>query len=85
MEQRIMDKEYFVKKVLEDRQEAKKQKISKQKRLDSEYLSYVSERKTKRIKRQRSDPQNHKTIRKNHKRSTSPKTRKVSNINGLRN
>ena len=54
MEQRIMDKEYFVKNVLEDRQEAKKQKISKQKRLDSEYLSYVSERKTKRIKRQRS-------------------------------
>lgn len=54
MEQRIMDKEYFVKKVLEDRHEAKKQKISKQKRLDSEYLSYVSERKTKRIKRQRS-------------------------------
>ena len=53
MEQRIMDKEYFVKKVLEDRHEAKKQKISKQKRLDSEYLSYVSERKTKRIKRQR--------------------------------
>lgn len=54
MEQRIMDKEYFVKKVLEDRQEAKKQQISKQKRLDSGYLSYVSERKTKRIKRQRS-------------------------------
>lgn len=54
MEQRIMDKEYFVKKVLEGRQEAKKQKISKQKRLNREYLSYVSERKTKRIKRQRS-------------------------------
>ena len=54
MEQRIMDKEYFVQKVLEDRHEKKKKKISKQKRLDSEYLSYVSERKTKRIKRQRS-------------------------------
>ena len=31
-----------------------------------------------------SDPQNHKTTRKNHKRSTRPKSRKVSNINGLR-
>ena len=54
MEQRIMEKEYFVQKVIEDKKEEKKQKISKQKRLNSEYLSYVSERKTKRIKRQRS-------------------------------
>ena len=38
MEQRIMDKEYFVQKVLEDRQEAKKKKNKKQKRIRKEEL-----------------------------------------------
>jgi len=53
MEQRVMDKESFVQKVLQDMQQAKKQGILQKKRNDSEYHNYVEERQRKIIKRQR--------------------------------
>ena len=49
-----MDKESFIKKIMEDREELKKQKIQRRKNLDIEYISYMREQKTKRLKRQRS-------------------------------
>lgn len=53
MEQRVMDKESFVQKVLQDMQQAKKQRILQKKTTDNEYYNYVKERQRKIIKRQR--------------------------------
>lgn len=53
MKQKKMDKDSFIKKVMEDREELKKQEIQRRKALDIEYISYIREQTTKRLRRQR--------------------------------